>query len=363
MEETEESPLLRRSSENDDQEEDQVVTISRKKKVIAGFCALTASATFCINNLIIQDKNLHCTDLLFMRSILQMIIFAFWLKIRQIQWWPKSRMYSTRREYILDIIFAIIQVISSETVLTMTWLSLSLLPIGNAMAFIYSSPISVIILSYVILKHRIGLYRSLIAVVTIAGAILVAIFSHDSSLSSMSGTGIMVALIVAFFVGLQTVTTFTLRRFHPAALMLNSGILGLLVSLIACSLDKKSLIFHDTANANYAYLFLSACLGILGLLLCIYSSQILVPMLFTVLRCQELVFSFIAQTVLVAKVKHSGAYHFMCLVLDNCPPPTSPLVILGTIFILLGSLLQGFEGYLVSKVSNSFLHKLLFELF
>ena len=120
MEETEESPLLRRSSENDDQEEDQVVTISRKKKVIAGFCALTASATFCINNLIIQEKNLHCTDLLLMRSLLQLIIFASWLKIRGIQWWPRSQTYSTRREHVLDVIYAIIQVISSETVLTLT---------------------------------------------------------------------------------------------------------------------------------------------------------------------------------------------------------------------------------------------------
>ena len=358
----EETPLLRNNSENGGQEDEQD-TISGKKKVFAGCCALAASATFCINNLIIQEKNLHCTDLLLMRSLLQLIIFASWLKIRRIPWWPISQTYSTRREHVLDVIYAIIQVISSETVLTMTWLSLSLLPIGNAMAFIYTSPISVIILSYFILKHRIGLYRSFIAVVTIIGAVLVTIFSQDSSLSSMSGTGILVAFTVAFFVGVQTVLTFKLRRFHPAALMLNSGILGLSVSLIACSIDKQSLIFHDTANANYAYLFLSACLGILGLLLCIYSSQILIPMLFTVLRCQELVFSFIAQTILLAKVKHSGAYHLMCLVFDNCPPPTSPLVILGAIFIFLGSLLQGCEGYLISKVTNSFLHKILFELF
>ena len=194
----EETPLLRNNSENGEQEDEQD-TISGKKKVFAGCCALAASATFCINNLIIQEKNLHCTDLLLMRSLLQLIIFASWLKIRGIQWWPRSQTYSTRREHVLDVIYAIIQVISSETVLTMTWLSLSLLPIGNAMAFIYTSPISVIILSYFILKHRIGLYRSFIAVVTIIGAVLVTIFSQDSSLSSMSGPGILVAFTVAFF--------------------------------------------------------------------------------------------------------------------------------------------------------------------
>ena len=348
--ESEETPLLTTRSDSNP---------SLRKKFFAGFCTLAASATFCINNLIIQDKHLRCIDLLLFRSTLQLTVFVVWIKVNDLQWWPSSDRYSNRREYICDIIGALIQVISNEMVLTMTWLSVSLMPIGDTMALIYTSPISVMILSYLVLGHRIGLYKVLIVGVTILGAVLVvkpgifdSLTTSPVDLKNENGVGVMVALTASFFVGAQTVTTFKLKKFSVPSLMLNSGILGLVVSLIACSIDPKSLFYQ---KANYGFLLLSGTLGILGLVLCIYSSQILIPMLYTVLKCQELVFSFIAQTVVLS---HSKYYKVLCLFL-TCPPLTSPLCVLGAVLVLLGSFLQAFEGYLRSKITNELLLRIL----
>ena len=84
--------------------------ISVKKKIFAAFCALAASIIFAGNNLLIQEKNLHCSDLLLFRSILQVVIFGFLIKLRNVSFFP-TNFYPTRRESIIEVVYLFAQVI------------------------------------------------------------------------------------------------------------------------------------------------------------------------------------------------------------------------------------------------------------
>ena len=210
------------------------------------------------------------------------------------------------------------------------------MPIGDAEALIYTSPIFVIVLSALILGHRIGVYKSIIALLTILGAWFIV---EPSALKKSGGdplanlyfTGVFVSLATAFCNGVQIVTMFRLQKVHPFNLMLNSGISGLLFCLILGPFDSSSQIFTANPNIDVVYLLLSAILGIIGLLLCLYSGQILIPILFCVLRCQEVVISFIFQAVFQTHL-------------------TSLITINGALLVISGSIFIPLEQMIVSKI-------------
>ena len=52
----------------------------------------------------------HCTDLLIIRSIIQVIIFGSLLKLQNIPWWPSWQHYPCAKDYIVETIFVILQV-------------------------------------------------------------------------------------------------------------------------------------------------------------------------------------------------------------------------------------------------------------
>ena len=145
---------------------------------------------------------------------------------------------------------------------------------------------------------------------------------------------------MAFFGAVNTVTVYQLQKFHTYALLVTSGTLGLILSLIICPIDPLSQIFHDTANANYPFLILSAFLGVFGLLLCLYSNQILLPFVYSLIRTQEVVIAFIFQSFI------------------ECIYP-SAITILGAFLVISGSLLIPLETYLISKIPCEALRKVL----
>ena len=81
-----------------------------KVQILAGFCAFLCSIIFSSNNLLIQAYNLHCTDLLILRSIIQVIIFGTLLKLQNITWWPSRELYPNIKDYIIEVVLVTMQV-------------------------------------------------------------------------------------------------------------------------------------------------------------------------------------------------------------------------------------------------------------
>ena len=94
---------------------------------------------------------------------------------------------------------------------------------------------------------------------------------------------------------MNTASIYYLKDFHTFTLLFTNGFVGLLASFIICPLDSTSVIFHDFTNADFGFLTICGILYVLGLFLCIYSAQILIPVFYSVLRCQEVVIAFLFQ--------------------------------------------------------------------
>ena len=227
----------------------------------------------------------------------------------------------------------------------MTWLTMSLMPIGDAMALIYTCPIFVIILSFFLLRQKFGLYRVVITLLTILGAVFIVnpsilVNKRQVVIAPHYYLGVVTSLIVAFFGGVNTVVVYRLRNFHVYALLFTSGLLGLFLSLIMCPLDPLSQMFHDPASANYPFLILSGSLGVIGLLLCIYSGQILTPIIYAILRCQEIVLAFMFQSFISMQIP-------------------SWVTILGALLVVLSTVLIPLENLLKSVIPWEKLKKII----
>ena len=105
-------------------------------------------------------------------------------------------------------------------------------------------------------------------------------------------------------------------------------------ALIICPLDEQNQIFHQYDQVNFQMLLGSSVLGILGLFLNTYSCQHLNPIVFSVLRCQEVVFSF-------------GIQYLS----SEMNAPTIGCI-LGTAMVVFSSLLVPMEEYIFSKIGN-----------
>ena len=57
--------------------------------------------------------------------------------------------------------------------MVMTWLAMALMPIGDAMALIYTYPFFVITLSLLYLGQKVGLFKIITSLVTILGAVFI----------------------------------------------------------------------------------------------------------------------------------------------------------------------------------------------
>ena len=82
------------------------------------------------------------------------------------------------------------------------------------------------------------------------------------------------------------------QKVHPYILLLTSGLVGLILAIIIGPMDQQNQIFHNFAQVNFQMLIGSSLLGIFGLFLNTYSCQNLNPVVFSVLRCQEVVIAF-----------------------------------------------------------------------
>ena len=105
-------------------------------------------------------------------------------------------------------------------------------------------------------------------------------------------------------------------------------------ALIICPLDEQNQIFHQYDQVNFQMLLGSSVLGILGLFLNTYSCQHLNPIVFSALRCQEVVFSFGIQYL----SSETNAPTIGC--------------ILGAAMVVFSSLLVPMEEYIFSKIGN-----------
>ena len=101
----EETPLI---NQNIEPQRDSRNTI--KYKIIGGCLALTACFTFTWIAFFVKSFNQDVTDVLFIRSALQSILFACVLKYYKIPFWLEASDYESKKIYWLNCFLVLFQV-------------------------------------------------------------------------------------------------------------------------------------------------------------------------------------------------------------------------------------------------------------
>ena len=225
--------------------------------------------------------------------------------------------------------------------MVLSWFAIALMPMGDAIALIYTFPIFSILFGYLFYGEKAGIYSISITALSIIGAVLIveptALVDGTENTEESNPNyllGVFASLGVAIIGAGNNVITFQLQKYHPYILLVASGLVGLVLTIIICPLDNQNKIFHDFHQANVPILFLSSILGIFGLFLNTYSCQKLNPVIFAVLRCQEVVIAFVIQAFSTGMNPSLNS-------------------ITGTIFVLLSSLLVPMEEYFVAKSDST----------
>jgi drug/metabolite transporter (DMT)-like permease len=247
------------------------------------------------------------------------------------------------------------------------YLGVLYIPLGTAMTIIYSAPIFTMIFSFVFLRIKQGLYKIFFALILIVGVLLVirppfifhnlkpnvesySIFNqtvtnnqtspakdHSETKDNIYWIGVAICVVAAACTGLISVVFNYLQDVDTGVAVFWSGCMTILCSFAFLSIDHDSHIFF-TGNLNWTYmgeLFALGSLGICAVSMVTISCQLLDPTINSVLRAQQVIFAFVAQTI----VSQVLPYH---------------LTFIGAGFVVLSAVCMPLDKYVKPKVPEKF---------
>ena len=276
-----------------------------KQDVIGCILAFISGVIFTVNNVIIQVRKLDFTDIVLVRSILQILLIGGLCYFKNLSLYPKPEKNSTRTKIVM-----IVQGFLGGLMIIMSFGCVSLMPLGDASTLLFSSPIFTMILACLCLNHGLVPIRVLFIILLMTGTILVVqppfIFGEETSNSTEYYIGAILGISTAFVDGLVNISINFCTEINPLVLLWWSGIGGLFVSLVAFTFDSKARILTTTVTMiSYGDWMAYVGMAIIGLLayFCMTKSlQMIDPTVVSFIRSLEIVLAFLVQILVMNQI-------------------------------------------------------------
>ena len=183
------------------------------------------------------------------------------------------------------------------------------MPIGDALAIVFSCPAFTLLSTFMILGHRHSLWKIIFALIVIIGVVMIVqppfLFgsNSDNSENNVGGDrlfGVLMAITTAILGGFQSTILHYLKHIHSIILVFWTGVIGMLECLVfAFFYNQGSMIFSGN-YLNFSFdsvwqLFVMAIIGTLALIITTKAYQFLDPTICVVLASQEVLLAFIIQ--------------------------------------------------------------------
>jgi len=294
---------------------------SKYKIAIAGVSlSLISGALFTGNNFIINLNRVSVCDLVFIRTIIQFIIYSTICYCKN-----ESLLPGTIKEKILIVSQGIAAAMTFITALA----SVTFMAVPDALCIVFSCPVVTIILSAIFLKDRLTVAKVTSGVLLLTGVILVCkppfLFDEQSNNVGTGASkmrlyqlrevvkdpdnyyiGVLLAVISCFSGGLMNVLISMCHHVSNCVLVSWSAVAGLVISLIYCLVNDKSYILSShivdtTLPQWFTFLGLSIS-GLLAFTTLTKSLQLISPSLVASLRCLELVLAFSVQIIISGSI-------------------------------------------------------------
>ena len=183
------------------------------------------------------------------------------------------------------------------------------MPIGDALAVVFSCPAFTLLSTFMILGHRHSLWKIIFALIVIIGVVMIVqppfLFgsNSDNSENNVGGDrlfGVLMAITTAILGGFQSTILHYLKHIHSIILVFWTGVIGMLECLVfAFFYNQGSMIFSGN-YLNFSFdsvwqLFVMAIIGTVALIITTKAYQFLDPTICVVLASQEVLLAFIIQ--------------------------------------------------------------------
>ena len=310
--------------------------------------AFLSGCIFAGNSSIIQYFKLDYTDAMLVRSLTQMIFFGLMCVYKRLSIWPSI---GERPNMVHAMI--VLQGLMSGFMLIAAFYSIIYMPLGDAMALHFTSPLFTMIMAAIFLSHSLRLYKTFCGTLLLIGAALViqppflfsamsepdmmqkalvnsthlmdfqALLTFDTfhlkafnNHSTMYYIGAIVALVAALTDGIISVSISWCAEVKSFVLLWWGGLGGLLAVLISFTTDENTMLLSpkivEIPVSNWLAFGLISIGGIVGFFCMTKSLQLIDPTLVAFLRALEIILGYAVQIVIMGQVPSvismSGAF-------------------------------------------------------
>merc|ERR1712012_791021 len=169
----ESTPLLENEGQNSSSDQQPSRSVRVRKWALGSFMALLASFTYTRYNYFIKTFQQQASDVLLVKATSSLVIFGSLVLFQKQDVWPRIERCESVRQYWLQGFLLIFQGLCTGGIMILCYISVSLIPIGDAITVIYGEPLCTMILSYIFLGTRLRLFKMFAASFLIAGILLV----------------------------------------------------------------------------------------------------------------------------------------------------------------------------------------------
>jgi len=334
---------------------EQNVVWSKRWPIFGGILALGSSLMYTFYGILIKKFNLDFVDNMFVRSMIQIPLLMVFVILRRKSLFLEFSEEATRREKVMKYL-----VLMGSGFLTgfnehISYLGVLYVPIGDAMTIIFTAPIFTMIFSFIFLRLRQGIWKIIFAFILIVGVILVVrppfifpqtiynletqyvneTYLNDDSVSkngSMYWIGVGICVLAAACTGLINVVLNHLKDIDSGVMMFWNGFMSIFCSFAFLSIDHDSQIFfkHDLNWNEMGELIALGAMGISAVWMVTGACKLLDPTICSVLRAQQLIFAYVAQTIVSQVIPYY-------------------LTFIGAGFVVLSAVCMSLEKYVVPK--------------
>jgi drug/metabolite transporter (DMT)-like permease len=217
--------------------------------IVGIFLAILSGAIFTLNNCIIQWMKLDFSEIMLVRGSIQVLMFTLVLMANGYSVFPTIGENPTKTRLLV-----IFQGIGGGLMMICSVSCVTFMPLGDAMALLFTAPLSTMILAAIFLRHNVRLYRIVNAFLLITGAILVIqptfIFDHFPNLTLDHHDyyyyiGAVVALSAALFDGFVNIAINYCQEVQSIVLLWWAGIGAIIFSFIGFAFDPNARMLSD----------------------------------------------------------------------------------------------------------------------
>ena len=328
---------------------DNANVLQSSGRIICGvILAFLSGCIFAGNSTIIQYFKLDYTDAMLVRSLTQMIFFGLMCAYKRLSLWPRI---GERPKMVRAMI--VLQGLMSGFMLIAAFYSIIYMPLGDAMALHFTSPLFTMIMAAIFLGHSLRLYKISCGLLLLTGAALVIqppfifnVMSEPDSMqealvnstslvdfqalltfdtfdlqafnnhSTMYYIGAVVALVAALTDGIISVSISWCAEVKSFVLLWWGGLGGLLAVLISFTTDENTMLLSpkivEIPVSHWLAFGLISIGGIVGFFCMTKSLQLIDPTLVAFLRALEIILGYAVQIVIMGQVPSiismSGAF-------------------------------------------------------